>query len=76
MRLLIVLLWIVVSINLGCNSEEDNSEATGNTSTTAGDTHDDDGDGHDHGGDEHDHDKKQATSDHRCQPGTRCHPGG
>ena len=63
MRLLIVLLWIVVSINLGCNSEEDNSAATGNTSTTAGDTHDDDGDGHDHDGDDHDHDKKQATSD-------------
>jgi len=74
MRLLIVLLWIVVSINLGCNSQEDNSAATGNTSTTAGDTHDDDSDGHEHGhdhdehghdhdGDDHDHDKKQATSD-------------
>ena len=57
MRLLIVLLWIVVSINLGCNSEEDNSAATGNTSTTAGDTHDDDGDGHDHDEHGHDHDE-------------------
>ena len=55
MRLLIVLLWIVVSINLGCNSQEDNSTATGNTSKTAGDSHDDDGDGHDDDGDGHDH---------------------
>ena len=54
MRLLIVLLWIVFSINLGCNSEEDNSAATGNTSTTADGTHDDDSDGHDN---------KQAASD-------------
>ena len=77
MRLLIVLLWIVVSTNLACNSQEDKPAATGNASTTAGDSHDDDGDsgdhdehghdhdehGHDHDGDDHDHDKKQATSD-------------
>jgi hypothetical protein len=64
MRLLIGLLWIVVSINLGCNSQEDNSAATGNASTTAedGQNHDEDGqnhdeDGHDHDEDGHDHDK-------------------
>ena len=54
MRLLIVLLWIVVSINLGCNSPEDNSAATGNASTTAADGHDHDKDG--------DNDNKEAAS--------------
>ena len=64
MRLLIVLLWIVVSINLGCNSQEDNSAATGNTSTNAGDGHSHDHDEHGHDHDEDgDHDKKQASSD-------------
>ena len=55
MRLFIVLLWVVVCINIGCNSEDGNSGATDNRSTTDG--HDHDKDGHDHDKDGHDHDK-------------------